>query len=142
MKPEDQRIAIADACGTLKGGWWCPACKVVVEPINVTHDERHDERSGSGCGNHVVDYPSPDYLYDLNAMHEAVQILDTKGRWKFAFELTRTVLGTRYSDFPPSDSDHLIRLLCDTTAAQRAEAFLRTIGKWHDPLAAPSSPTT
>jgi len=29
--------------------WWCPHCKVEVQPEHVTFEETHDERYG-GCG--------------------------------------------------------------------------------------------
>ena len=66
----------------------------------------------------------PDYLYDLNAMREVEKLLPDR-QW----------------------SDALMRVIQDTencgavearyktakaTAAQRAEAYLRTIGKWKD----------
>ena len=51
----------------------------------------------------------PDYLNDLNAMHEAEQTLDGNQRLPYLV---------------------LLQGHCFPTAAQRAEAFLRTIGKW------------
>lgn len=36
--------------------WWCPACKIRVEPSMVTFDETHDLRYG-GCGNLVRQSP-------------------------------------------------------------------------------------
>ena len=100
MKPELQNAAIAEACG------W------------------HEENEPSGSANpkawwHYNDrYPSnsmpvPNYTGDLNAMHEAETFL--KGQdWAAYFDLIRhtgKATGVR------------------ATAAQRAEAFLRTIGK-------------
>lgn len=32
--------------------WFCKICNVVVDPLHVTYDERHDERYG-GCGNYL-----------------------------------------------------------------------------------------
>lgn len=48
----------------------------------------------------------PDYLVDLNAMHEAYCEILTKRLGPYG--------------------------AIDATASQRAEAFLRTIGKWQD----------
>jgi hypothetical protein len=59
----------------------------------------------------------PDYLNDLNAMHEATQSLKKDQlRWyrNRLIELTGTFEAI------------------DATAPQRAEAFLRTIGKWEE----------
>ena len=58
----------------------------------------------------------PDYPTDLNAMHEAEKVLTLPERRKYR----KTLLGHCE---PASIAIH-------ATAAQRAEAFLRTIGKW------------
>lgn len=74
----------------------------------------------------------PDYLHDLNAMHEAEKTLGNllHGYWaelwnvcepNCPFRQTRTHWD--YADFD--------NIGC-ATASQRAEAFLRTIGKWKD----------
>jgi hypothetical protein len=63
----------------------------------------------------------PDYLNDLNAMHEAEKILTDPQHRRYR-QLLRGVVG-----------DHLCvtcRAHVSATAAQRAEAFLRTIEKW------------
>ncbi len=57
----------------------------------------------------------PSYLTDLNAMHEAEKVLTDEQQDDYM-----NWLGNCYSEWP---SIH-------ATAAQRAEAFLRTIGKW------------
>ena len=61
----------------------------------------------------------PDYHRDLNAMHEAEKMLSEK-QWD-RFELS---VGWMTGD----------RGFCKihATAAQRAEAFLRTIGQWEE----------
>ena len=58
----------------------------------------------------------PDYPTDLNAMHEAEKVLTLPERRKYR----KTLLGHCE---PASIAIH-------ATAAQRAEAFLLTIGKW------------
>ena len=97
MKPEQQRIAIAEACGWLK-----------------VH------------GHSVAGIP--DYLNDLNAMHDAEKVL-------FPVEVD-DLYG---SDLVKEYGDILQHLCCGNpggimraTASQRAEAFLRTIGKWEE----------
>jgi hypothetical protein len=58
----------------------------------------------------------PDYCNDLNAMHEAEKVLRDK---ELLFEYGMHI----------SNSHHYEYLL-RATARQRAEAFLRTLGKW------------
>ena len=105
MKPEQQRIAIAEACGwrighTTKYAW------VVICPSNI-------ERAWSSHNGVMNDKPTsyylPDYINDLNAMHEAEKKLPD-------------VLFVRYANWIPPCA----------TAEARAEAFLRTLGKWED----------
>ena len=57
----------------------------------------------------------PNYCNDLNAMHEATQSL-TKDQLRWYRNLLIEMTGTFEA--------------IDATAAERAEAFLRTIGKW------------
>lgn len=93
MTPEAQRIAIAKACGRVQrpDGFWFP--------------------KGANYGSQGI----PDYLNDLNAMHEATQSL-TKDQLRWYRNLLIEMTGTFEA--------------IDATAAERAEAFLRTIGKW------------
>ena len=58
----------------------------------------------------------PDYCNDLNAMHEAEKVLNKEQWVAYGRELSRLNV------FP----------MVHATAAQRAEAFLRTLGKWED----------
>jgi len=62
------------------------------------------------------------YTADLNAMHEAQRTLTGLNRHAFCDMLLDTV-----ADSP----DHLWEVLT-ATARQRAEAFLRTLGKWEE----------
>jgi hypothetical protein len=66
----------------------------------------------------------PDYCNDLNAMHEAEKVLtDVQSTfyWKTLSELVNNTVG--------HDFDNQFECI-HATAAQRAEAFLRTINKW------------
>jgi hypothetical protein len=65
---------------------------------------------------------APDYLSDLNAMHMAEAKLTTKQRRQFHTELAYVVGNIHAETWD----------LIHATAAQRAEAFLRTLGKWED----------
>lgn len=93
MNPEQQRIAIAEACGW-KTGYRDPEAW----------------------------HPLPDYLNDLNAMHEAEKILAEDNREEY--------LNILYGVCNPHSMINDAWNLNCATAAQRAEAFLRTIGKW------------
>ena len=112
MNPEQQRIAIAEACGWTakedKDGFW----RAVDASVNMTHELWMSERNVWSAG-------IPDFLNDLNAMHEAEKTLTDKAHEEFRLNLY-DVIG--------DDS----RLIVSSTASQRAEAFLRTIGKWEE----------
>ena len=102
MNQEKQRIAIAEACGIVSKDKWGILYKT---PRGILRD----------C---------PDYLADLNAMHEAEKVLSRGKNYYqlggFGFYL-RTLEQICYQ---PS--------CVESTAAQRAEAFLRALGKWED----------
>lgn len=93
MKPEQQRIAIARACG-----------------------EDNDS---------IVRGLIPDYLNDLNAMHEAEKILSDNNQMKFRGELVDMMR-------PKYGFESACLLAIHATAAQRAEAFLRTLNLWKE----------
>ncbi len=108
MNPEQQRIAIAEAVGKWHSGW-------PHEYMNQADRLRH----------------IPDYLDDLNAMHEAMAHLEPDQVDQFAAELSGIVLENRekyWWDLTSNEVGHV----ANATAAQRAEAFLRTIGKWEE----------
>ena len=111
MKPEEQRIAIAEACGwkqdsrnvgrygVREDGWW--------SPINGKF--------------HTGSESLPDYLRDLNAMHGAVETLRGK-------------TGPEWFDF-----QRLLMIECGSwmnciqaSAALRAEVFLKTLNLWEE----------
>ena len=89
MNPEQQRIAIAEACGW-KTGYRDPEAW----------------------------HPLPDFLHDLNAMHEAEKVLTSEQVTSYVYSL--------------ESMNDLWSTPAFATAAQRAEAFLRTIGKWEE----------
>lgn len=118
MTPEKQRIAIAEACGWYtKDGLWFHRTK---HP-NVEHGQLQPPALAQ----------TGDYLNDLNAMHEAEKMLRPKQRFDYMFNL-ECVMG--FSSGPGGwDMDtESMWAFTNATAAQRAEAFLRTIGKWED----------
>jgi hypothetical protein len=112
MKNEEINRRIAEACG-----WRKP------EPDECSFPEHELKSPVDGCCYVNV----PDYCTDLNAMHEAeTHILRS--------EHTDT-LGLNYWKnlwFVCGDNYEKITTVAHATAHQRAEAFLRTIGKWEE----------
>jgi len=106
MNKQEQRIAIAEACG-----WKLQS--VGNKPYGTTPD-------GAACLNFL------DYLNDLNAMHEVTSVLCDQTTQRFTDELIKVTKANTHGVAVIYSS------LYDATAAQRAEAFLRTIGKWED----------
>jgi len=108
MSPEAQRIAIAEACG------YAPHTPGAHGVLRWTHPY---------FGSIILYIEAlPDYLTDLNAMHGAEKVLTAGQRYIYTDNLWRL---THHAKIFPS---------VHATAAQRAEAFLRTIGKWEDDL--------
>ena len=110
MNPEQQRIAIAEACGwrlfSQFKNLWAPPRSVVEYDCDAR--------------------PLPNYPFDLNDMHEAEKVLGAC--WptycEYLLEIVEPELRTL-------EICHRWNLL-HATATQRAEAFLRTIGKWEE----------
>ena len=98
MNKEAQRIAIAESVG-----------------IHL-HDGDH------APSNYMFVTDLPDYLNDLNAMHEVEKILSDNNRMKFRGELVEMMR-------PKYGFESACLLAIHATAAQRAEAYIRTIGK-------------
>jgi hypothetical protein len=115
MKPEKQRIAIAEACGLPK-------------PYSMWYGKDRNTPSHSVMVKNGVKrgIPIPDYLNDLNAMHQAEKVLTKNKSMEYAFRLADSWI-LNGEDKQPD----LVRGFC-ATAAERAEAFLKTIGKWED----------
>lgn len=131
MNKEKQRIAIAEACGAK----WARLADNENDPKSWQLGFNYkDKKAGShslSAGTPwqvdyiVADKPDdsfpitigndvPDYLSDLNAMHEAEKVLTLEQKSVYCLELNKLIYG-----------------MC-ATAAQRAEAFLKTLGLWED----------
>jgi hypothetical protein len=118
MNPYKQRIAIAYACG-----WRIdPDSGIKHLPFTV-HDPSGDFYHAQSL-DHAINF-LPDYLADLNAMHEAWLTLSDADKYVFAEFLQRVV-------FKGGGGDGWVYWPSNATAAQRAEVFLRTKGKWED----------
>ncbi len=110
MTPESQRIAIAEACG------WKLAY------YSSFNDDRAVYYAPNSSATTSV---LPDYLNDLNAMHEA-----EKGLSEFQFADYSFYI----SKITNSNTGHVVALfeIIHAAAAQRAGAFLKTLGLWKE----------
>lgn len=111
MTDEQINIAIAEACG------W--------------HDLSIVDKTACGLKQKVTSLngrygPIPDHVNDLNAMHEVEEMLSEDERQNYWIELygfaPRRVFSTHKDNWQ----------MIHPTARQRAEAFLKTIGKWEE----------
>ena len=122
MKPEAQQIAIAEACG-----WHeiIRPCDDAYHYLPTDTLERLNGKVGGIKSNwvHVENaVPIPDYLNDLNAMHESEKMLTEEQRIAYS----DCTYGIARKEQKETGKWGWISL----TAAQRAEAFLRAIDKW------------
>jgi len=107
MTEEQQRIAIAETCEFINVRMWGESC---IASIGMNAEGKYWGSIGI-----------PDYLNDLNAMHEAEKTLSQKDKREYAYQLN----GGYYTSGLDDTFD-----IVHATAAQRAEAFLKTIDKW------------
>lgn len=128
MKPEQQRIAIAKACG-----WTHKPTK--LNPhfwINENYQKNSPEIIYSARNAKCL----PDYLNDLNAMHEAEKPLDKMQSHAFQDHLREIVYrdSPTLGEFGTTSISHAWaeHFIWHATASQRAEAFLRTFNLWTD----------
>lgn len=109
MKPDEKRIAIAEACGLISAdGKWARSQSPFVGSWRTAVTE---EEKVIGCHYGLI----PDYLNDLNAMHEVENCI--RG----------TPFFDKYIDFLREQFSISGSMTAD--ADERADAFLITIGK-------------
>lgn len=123
MNAEAQRIAIAEFCGWSNCGPHFNRGRLLVgHAPNLRRGEDKKHRCLT-----VV----PNYLHDLNAMHEAEEKLHPSEIDRYAEQLymvlERFWTPAKWVKFSRYSIDYAF---AHATAAQRAEALLRTIGKW------------
>lgn len=112
MNQKKQRIAIAGACGWVQVTRYVPYGDTGIGEMQFAF--RRDEEIR-------YKHSLPDYLNSLDAMHEAeMQIIYRDGH---------------DSDLACDYRANLViaanaGMMCSATAAQRAEAFLKTLGLW------------
>lgn len=102
MTPQEQRIAIAKACGW-KSSKDLPFTRHGSTIVRNVPQEAWYHDSVAGCT-----FAPPDYLNDLSAMHEAEKVLTEQQVIEYA---------ERWIEW-------------NSTAQERAEAFLRTLKLW------------
>lgn len=102
MNETEQRIKISGACGWQR-------VQVIGYPSHPKEWDSIDQL--------------PDYLNDLNAMHEAEESLNPSDKVRFYWMLAEVVN-------PMQLADKITFPLIHAKAEQRAEAFLRTKGLW------------
>lgn len=141
MNPEHQRIAIAEACGWV---WYrLPiqrsdnrVYRCLFLPALHEYDGQSKAWLVRADGTERIcnmEYMAlegrvPDYLDDLNAMHEAEKLLTEKQQVWYLQKLTQVRLTAGVCGMIACMTDKTTF----ATAAQRAEALLRTIGKWRE----------
>jgi hypothetical protein len=114
MTPDAQRIAIAEACGWSFG-------VSADDPTECWHKP-------AWGGMRVHSLVIPDYLDDLNAMAKAERLLTDEQQVEYIAHLLGITEESRQSLWSMSwDSAFYC---ASALPEQRAEAFLRTIGKW------------
>ena len=104
MNPEQQRIAIAEACG------W----KFIPEYYHG-EDQPPEFTTVTPDGRHLCGY-YPDYLNDLNAMHEAEKMLNRESGYHGIGGYGLYLVALEHN--------------VSATASQRAEAYLKTLNLW------------
>jgi len=137
MTPETQRIAIAEACGWTRFTW--------SEPDGQC--EGWQPPKGAAVYSDDIDV-LPDYLCDLNAMHEAEKVLtdaqsrEYSGRLLILLGFNREIPFFTEGGSATIEFEQMCGALRSATAAQRAEVFCRTmpskqnlalsIWEWHE----------
>lgn len=103
MSPEAQRIAIAEACGH-------PSLQIHM--------------------GETAEAAFPDYLNDLNAMHEAEKTIPNELRMFYWRELLEAVTPVDYTTEPGCDEQTWAFI--NAKPNHRAKAFLKAHLKWDD----------
>lgn len=120
MSPDEMRVAVAEACGWT-GIYRKNAC----------------EFSGlvGVCPKRACEVIVPSFVKCLNAMHEAVMALPEEKQDEFRLHLEDVIVGRKYGAQRVGIKlmgKEQYRAWFNATAAQRAKAFLRTLGLWKE----------
>lgn len=121
MNEDEQRIALAEFCGFEFHGADCDGKK-------ETKRFRRKQNFGQWV---TCDFEQlPDFLNDLNATAEAEEVLMKQPDYQLCNKYSGLVDDIVCRDTPCDDAIGIEFL--HATARQRAEALLKTIGKWKD----------
>jgi hypothetical protein len=120
MKAEAQRTAIAEFYGWEYGVANVGPCHAKVG--GYWYGGRFHTRDPG-------EYPFPDYLNCLNAMAAVEKMLTEEQHRRFVAHLWILRPGRHLISTPPKD---IASAVVSASASERAEALLRTIGKWVD----------
>lgn len=126
MTPFRQRIAITEKLGTHHVEWTNDGKNVFLTDRNGREGEFVVDQFSSTYDVHFIHMP--DYPNDLNAMHQAEKALTFDELSTYRSLLADSHAGPRGSGEWYEGYDCAIH----ATAAQRAAAFVKTIGKWQD----------
>lgn len=122
MSPEAQRIAIAEVTGWK---WFLSPCNNEQNVLARSQEEANKIKLGGWIWE-----LTPDYLNNLNAMHEAEKTLpadeSADGHWGYIGHLIEVTKAESM------EMHREVFIVAHATAAQRAEAFLRTLSLWDD----------
>jgi hypothetical protein len=126
MNPNEQNKAIAEYCG------WHDI-EVELERFGIEDLPNGQLRGITPKGNSCV---LPNYCEDLNAMHEAEKMFNAVDQTIYA-EFISAVVNNNVVNWGYYPGDGTIDwnglfTHIHATSQQRAEAFLRTIGKWKE----------
>lgn len=122
MTDQEINTTIAEACG-----WKCPNGCIKSLEYCCPDCGSWDHGQCDGNENYNFSRPCshvPDYINDLNAMHEAELVLDDVQKRNYAYELC--------SHGKHPFTGYELFIVATRTARQRAEAFLQTIRKWKE----------
>jgi hypothetical protein len=109
MTDAEINVAIAEACGWRE-------CRIEVDALGVI---------GTGISpNDFERSRVPGFVHDLNAMHEAERALKDDEQWQYC----QNVLIVVARSIPRATWMEALH----ATAAEKAEAFVRTLGLWKE----------
>lgn len=117
MTPEKQQIAIAEACG------WTNVHPVIIKNVTKQGDDRF-------CGITSDKGWIPNYLFDLNAMHEAIitKFITEDEQNNFVINLM-DILQINESGYWQNKE---VWAMSTATCVPLAKAFLKTLNLWTD----------
>lgn len=128
MKDEQINIAIAEACG------WEDVSDSGFSGLNLgipPASENLTTTRNWECVNGVGYYEIKDYSQDLNAMHEAEKVLTEQPQLLCYYGKLVSIV-RRERGIDEFEQHYQCLFTTHATARERAEAFLRTIGKWEE----------